>query len=62
MHTNNLLTVLIPCYNNADIIERCLCSVAWADEILVCDSFSTDDTLDIARCFGARVIQHEYIN
>lgn len=56
------LTVLIPCYNNADIIERCLRSVTWADEILLCDSFSTDDTLAIGARFGARIIQHEYIN
>jgi len=32
-----------------------------ADEILVVDSFSTDETLDICREYGARVIQHEYL-
>lgn len=56
------VTVLIPCFNNEDIIERCLTSVAWADEILVCDSFSTDSTLDIVRRYTDRIIQHEYIN
>lgn len=37
-------------------------SIKWADEILVVDSYSTDATLDICRDYGARVIQHEYIN
>lgn len=56
------VTVLIPCYNNADIIARCLDSVTWADEILLCDSFSTDNTLAIAQAYGVRVIQREYGN
>ncbi len=56
------LTVLIPTYNNETIIRACLESVKWADEILVCDSYSTDRTLEIARAYGARIIQHEYIN
>src|SRR5689334_17806728 len=56
------LTVLVPCFNNQDIIARCLASVAWADEILICDSFSTDRTLEIARRYTDRIIQHEYIN
>jgi glycosyltransferase involved in cell wall biosynthesis len=37
-------------------------SVKWADEILVVDSYSTDRTLEICREYGARIIQHEYIN
>jgi len=32
------------------------------DEILVVDSYSTDTTLEICREYGARIIQHEYIN
>lgn len=56
------VTAIIPTYNNEKIIRRCLESVKWADEILVVDSFSTDATLDICRKYGARIIQHEYIN
>lgn len=37
-------------------------AVKWAGEILVVDSYSTDATLDICREFGARIVQHEYIN
>ncbi|MDD5070151.1 MAG: glycosyltransferase family 2 protein [Candidatus Omnitrophica bacterium] len=56
------ITVLIPCYNNQDLIRDCLESVKWADEILICDSFSTDKTLEIAKEYTDRIIQHEYIN
>lgn len=55
------LTVLLPTFNNQDLIHDCLESIKWADEILVVDSFSTDRTLDICREYGARIIQHEYI-
>lgn len=36
-------------------LGRCLGSVAWADEIVVVDSGSTDRTVEIARRHGARV-------
>lgn len=55
------ISVLLPTFNNAAIIRATLESIRWADEILVVDSFSTDATLDICREFGARIIQHEYI-
>jgi glycosyltransferase involved in cell wall biosynthesis len=55
------VSVLLPTFNNAEIIRATLESISWADEILVVDSFSTDDTLEICREFGARIIQHEYI-
>lgn len=44
------------------MVVECLESIKWADEILVVDSYSTDKTLDIVRKYGARVIQHEYVN
>ncbi len=55
------LSILLPAFNNQDIIRDCLESIKWADEILVVDSFSTDRTLDICREYGARIVQHEYI-
>jgi len=54
------LSVIIPCCNEERNIGDCLKSVAWADEILVVDSFSTDRTVEIARSLGAQVLQHEY--
>ena len=56
------LSVLIPVYNEQMNIVECLESVKWADEILIVDSYSADETLEIARRYGARIIQHEYIN
>jgi len=56
------LSVLIPTFNNETLIRRCLESVKWADEILVCDSYSTDRTLEIARAYTDRIVQHEYLN
>jgi len=49
------LSVAVITKNEAGVIARCLESVAWADEIVVLDSASSDGTLDIARRFNARV-------
>ncbi len=58
-----MLTLLVPTFNEADCLERCLASAAdLADEVLVVDSFSTDRTLEIARSFGARILQRDYEN
>src|SRR5260370_31574859 len=55
------LKVLLPTFKNAEIIRPTIESIRWADEILVVDSFSTDNTLDICREYGARILQHEYV-
>jgi len=51
------LSVYIIAFNEADKIKDALKSVSWADEIVVADSFSTDDTAKIAQEYGARVVQ-----
>jgi glycosyltransferase involved in cell wall biosynthesis len=56
------ISVLLPTFNCEKTVRATLESVKWADEILVADSYSTDATLDVCREYGARVIQHEYIN
>lgn len=56
------VSVLLPTFNEEKAIRECLESIKWADEILVVDSYSTDHTLEIVRKYGARIIQHEYIN
>ena len=56
------LTVIIPAYNEEINLPDALRSVAWADEIIVVDSFSTDKTTDIAVAAGARVLSHEFVN
>ena len=42
-------------------IARCLASVAWADQVLVVDSGSTDVTVPIARSLGADVIEQPWL-
>jgi glycosyltransferase involved in cell wall biosynthesis len=49
------ISVAIVACNEAENIRRTLASVAWADEINLVDSGSTDQTVEIAKSFGARV-------
>ncbi len=49
------LSVAIITKNEAHRIEACLRSVAFADQIVVLDSGSTDGTVEIARRLGAEV-------
>jgi glycosyltransferase involved in cell wall biosynthesis len=42
--------------NNASIVARCLTSLSFADEIVVIDAESVDDTANIARALNARVV------
>lgn len=49
------LSVCVITKNEAANIERCLRSVAWADELVVFDSGSTDDTVARAKALGAQV-------
>jgi glycosyltransferase involved in cell wall biosynthesis len=56
------VTAIIPCFNEAHNIEAALESVRWCDEILVVDSFSTDNTVSLAKKYTAKLLQREYIN
>lgn len=56
------LSVFVPCGNSHDVIEDCLQSVSWADELVVVDSFSTDGTLAIAERYATRILRNEYID
>jgi glycosyltransferase involved in cell wall biosynthesis len=49
------LSVIVITKNGEATIRRCLESVAWADEVIVVDSGSTDRTVDICRELGAAV-------
>lgn len=51
------LSVVIIAKNEARHIEACLQSLLWADEIVVVDSGSTDETVDIAK----RYTNHVYV-
>ncbi|HYA42049.1 MAG TPA: glycosyltransferase family 2 protein [Syntrophobacteraceae bacterium] len=55
------ISVLIPTRNESANIGRCLEELhGWADEIVVVDSQSSDNTVQIAESFGAKVIQFYY--
>lgn len=54
------LSVAIITHNEADNIERTLRSVAFADELIVVDSGSTDRTVELARALGAKVIERPW--
>jgi len=55
------LTVTVITLNESANIDACLASVRWADDILVVDSGSTDDTIERAKAAGARVIVKEWL-
>ncbi len=54
------LTVTVITKNEARDLADALASVAWADEIVVVDSNSSDDTVAIARTFTERVVVHPW--
>jgi glycosyltransferase involved in cell wall biosynthesis len=47
--------------NEEDKVRRCLSSLLWADEIVVVDSFSKDNTVAICREYTDKVYQHEWL-
>ena len=47
-------------HNEAAGIARAIQSLQFADEVLVVDSGSTDETCEVARNLGARVISHTW--
>jgi glycosyltransferase involved in cell wall biosynthesis len=56
------ITGAVICKDEARHIADCLASLAWVDDLLVVDSFSTDETLAIARRFTDRIYQHPFEN
>jgi len=56
------ISAVIITKNEEENIRRCISSVKpLVDEILVVDSFSTDNTVLIAQEMGARTIQHQFM-
>src|ERR1700730_13312157 len=54
------VSVIVPVRNEGRNLRRCLESLRGAGEVYVIDSQSTDDTVEIARSFGAQVVQFHY--
>jgi glycosyltransferase involved in cell wall biosynthesis len=55
------LSVVLITHNAASQLPDCLASVAFADEVVVVDSASTDGTREVAARYGARVVQKEWL-
>ena len=55
------LSVTVVAKNEAADLGAALASVAWADEIVVVDSHSTDETVAIARQYTDRVVVHDWL-
>ncbi|MCL6494754.1 MAG: glycosyltransferase family 2 protein [Ignavibacterium sp.] len=56
----NKISVVIITKNEAQNISDCLESVKWADEIIVVDSGSEDETISIAKRFTDKVLINEW--
>lgn len=54
------LSVIITTYNEEHNIEAVLESVKWADEIMVVDSYSTDQTVELAKRYTSNILQRPY--
>ncbi len=54
------ISAVIIAFNEANNIASAIESVAWADEIIVVDSDSTDNTREISRTAGATVVERSW--
>src|SRR5215471_9107894 len=57
------LSVVILTFNSANSIERTLRAARQvSDDIHVVDSYSTDETIEICKRLGCKVVQHPFSN
>ena len=61
MASREPFSAVIITLNAADVLAACLQSVAFADEIIVVDSGSSDATLALAQQYGARVLHQKWL-
>ena len=56
------LSVVVMTRNSSDKIRDCLESCNWADDIVIVDDFSQDNTLEIAKQYTANIYQRKWDN
>ena len=62
MFLNKKIIVVLPAYNASKTIEKTFREIPFTivDEVILCDDFSSDDTLAVAQSLGInKVIEHE---
>jgi glycosyltransferase involved in cell wall biosynthesis len=55
------VTAIIGSHNEAELLRRCLPSVAFCAEVIVIDIDSQDETAAVAARNGARVLRHDWV-
>jgi glycosyltransferase involved in cell wall biosynthesis len=56
------ISVVIQTLNSGHVLRSCLEGVKNFDEIVVCDMYSKDDTLQLAKEYGCKIVMHEPCN
>ncbi len=56
------LSVIIPTYNEASYIKDAIHSITFADEIIIIDSLSTDNTVNIAEPYATKILKRSFDN
>ena len=57
-----MISILILTLNEEANLAHCLDSVSWSDDVVVLDSYSTDQTVEIAMSRGAQIVQRKFDN
>ncbi|MCK5637997.1 MAG: glycosyltransferase family 2 protein [Flavobacteriaceae bacterium] len=60
MKNEQRITAIIPSLNEELFIEDAIKSVDFADEIIVIDSFSTDNTIELVKKHNVKILQREF--
>lgn len=55
------VTAIVLTLDEEALVERCVRSLGWADEVLVLDSGSADRTRELAAAAGARVVEQPWL-
>lgn len=55
------ISVIINTYNSESTLIKCLDSVKMFDEIVICDMYSSDKTLAIAKDYNCKIVMHEQV-
>ena len=54
------ISAVIITFNEEDRITKCLESLQWVDEIIIVDSYSTDNTVSLCKNFTNQVYQRNF--